>query len=530
MPSFRYLPPSARLALGGLVSLTVGLGVAPRAVAHYYSNNGVAEEDKHIKGPISVTRTVQGGQVCYVVGYTDFAYRDVSPLFYPAEQALQALEQAYCVAPNAWGSDPDQALNCHPSNHGSQAALYSGSVSPHGQVLRIPADPKEFQSYLAGSTNGGGNNQNGGFAQNATVAGTRLSQINNEPQMDAAVARMYAFQFAAQANGKTPNSVDGMVAGANAYAKMQPAAQMFMQVAALYKGQIDFQANGKVVSGNAGGNYNNAKLAALLRSKGIGTAGGVGNNDVETLGAVAKALNNGQITLSDIINSGAINDQARYNRIIDFVESGTYAMTLADYDRSAFNPNSTAKGNRNGNTGNATFNSVSAATLRSDQSSKTNPYYQQFNYSPKPSRAGQLAATDPTYRKILELHDLHGVGRIFGKTEAENFAASIRCFMAMAMDGDRVLANLDAHDRNHMVAFDADNNGIITDAELEVGLQKLATFTKAVAQDAMEQSGGIAPGGTRDQSCGIAPTPAPTPVPTPKPTPVPSAPKPSGGY
>lgn len=530
MKNFSSLSPRARLALGGLVSITVGLGLAPQAGAHYYSNDGSAEADKHLKGPISLTRVIRNGQVCYQVAYTEFIYRDVSPLFYPAEQALQALEAAYCAAPNSWGADPDQSLNCHPSGGGAQAALYAGAVSPHGQALRIPQDMKEFQSYLAGSTNGGGNNQGGGFAQNATVAGSRLSQISKEPLMDAAVARMYAFQFAAQATGTTPNSVDGMLKGADAYTKMAPAAQVFMQVAALYKGQIDFQANGNVVSNGNGGNYNNGTLANLLRSKGIRTGGGVGANDVETLGAIAKALDAGQISLSEIINSGAIGDQARYNRIIDFVESGTYAMTLAQYDRTAYNPNSGAKGNLNGNTGNATFNSVSRATLASDQSAKTSVLQAAYAISPNPSRAGALAATDPFYQKVLDLHDLNGVGRIYGKAEAQNFASSIRCFMAMAMDGDRVLANLDAHDRNHLAAFDADNNGVVGDAELEAGLKKLATFTEAVAQDAREQTGGVAPGGTRDQACGVAPAPVVTPKPTPVPTPVPTPAPRSGGY
>ncbi|MEB3238535.1 MAG: hypothetical protein VKO64_13055 [Candidatus Sericytochromatia bacterium] len=529
MKNLSSLSPRARVALGGLVSMTVGLGLAPQAGAHYYSNNGTAEADKHLKGPITLTRVVQNGKVCYQVAYTDFIYRDVSPLFYPAEQALQQLEAAYCAAPNSWGGDPDQSVDCHPAHGGAQTALYSGSVSPHGQALRIPQDMKEFQSYLAGATSGGGKGQNGGFAQNNTVAGSRLSQINSEPLMDAAIARMYAFQFAAQASGTTPNSVDGMIKGAEAYTQMSPAAQVFMQVAALYKGQIDFQANGNVVSNN-NGNYNNGTLAALLRSKGIGTGGGVGNNDVETLGAVAKALNEGRVTLSDIINSGAIGDQARYNRIIDFVESGSYAMTLAKYDRTAYNPGSTTKGSLAGNTGNATFNSVSKVILASDQSAKTAPYQATYAIAPNPSRAGALAAQDPFYQKVLDLHDLNGVGRIYGKAEAQNYASSIRCFMAMAMDGDRVLANLDAHDRNHLVAFDADNNGVVSDAELEAGLKKLATFTEAVAQDAREQSGGIAPGGTRDQACGIAPAPAPTPKPTPVPTPVPTKAPSSGGY
>lgn len=497
-------------------------GLAGVATAHTYDTTVPSEPDKTIDGAVTITPGSEGGKEGYYFEYTRFTYRDITATHYhPAEFALQDIEAAYCVAAGSSAGSDSAGAHCHPATSAtSQASAYDGAISPHAQGLRIPKDQAEFYSYLRGATNGFNNGQGGNVNQANAEAGTRLRRVTDQKQFDAAVARMYIYQFAATAKGAAANTVDGMAAGAKAFYTMSPAAQMFMQTAAVYKGNLAANAS----------NYDNNALRALLDARGFNRTGraNVGNTDVETLGAVAEALNQGVITLDDIANSAkivgaaAIGNNANYAKAIDMVESGTFAAYLAEYDRFDFSQQAD-KNNLNSNTGNAGYANPGAGIARNPQSKQD--FYQMFLATKRPSRAQDLADADFVYRWLLDLHDINGVGRIYGQGEAQNFISSTRCFTSLLQDGQRAVGGIPAHDANHMKTFDVNKDGTVDDTELKDGLTKLKTFSEAVALDAKDQAGGIAPGGFN--TCAITPTPVPLATPTPPPAPTPT---PCGGY
>jgi hypothetical protein len=205
------------------------------------------------------------------------------------------------------------------------SGAYGGNAYGGGMGLPPPADPNEFASYLAGATNANGE-QNGNVQQSRALPGTRFATVQDGQQFDAAVARNYAYQFAASANGFNARDAQGLAAGAQSFYNMSPDAQAFMQVASVYKGDL------------AGGaqNYDNGKLQQMLRQSGFPGANGagVGDTDVETLGAVASAIDQGYVTLDDVMNSGAIRNRGAYQQAIDFVQNGELANTLNAYDGS----------------------------------------------------------------------------------------------------------------------------------------------------------------------------------------------------
>ena len=59
---------------------------------------------------------------------------------------------------------------------------------------------------------------------------------------------------------------------------------------------------------------------------------GVGQSDVQTIGAITQALNSGALSLNDVINSGTIDNLGRYSTIIQYVQSGGFAQELRAYD------------------------------------------------------------------------------------------------------------------------------------------------------------------------------------------------------
>ena len=89
-----------------------------------------------------------------------------------------------------------------------------------------PGDAQELASYLS-SANRGGKGQNGNFAQKDAIAGTRFANTDDKG-FDLAVARGYAAQFAAQATGNDPGSVQGLQAGMQNFNSMSPDAKAFM--------------------------------------------------------------------------------------------------------------------------------------------------------------------------------------------------------------------------------------------------------------------------------------------------------------
>ena len=87
------------------------------------------------------------------------------------------------------------------------------------------------------------------------------------------------------------------------------------------------------------GNYDNPGLKNLLIRAGAGDlaqGAGVGQTDVQTIGAITAAINRGQLSLNDIINSGTIDNPQRYFNIINYVGQGGFAQDLRNYDHAGF--------------------------------------------------------------------------------------------------------------------------------------------------------------------------------------------------
>ena len=161
--------------------------------------------------------------------------------------------------------------------------------------------------------------------QSDGIPGTRFATVAPSQLWNANVGRLYAYQFAAQATGSDPLSAQGLQAGAQAMQQMTPDAQLFMQVASVFKGNLD----------GGPGNYDNAGLKQLLINAGAGdltTTSGVGETDVQTIGAVAAAINRGQLSLQSVIDSGTIDNLDRYGQIINYVQSGHFQTDLNLYD------------------------------------------------------------------------------------------------------------------------------------------------------------------------------------------------------
>ena len=104
--------------------------------------------------------------------------------------------------------------------------------------------------------------------------------------------------------GQDPLSPNGLQFAAQNFDKMSPDAKLFTQVASVFKGNL--------IGGP--GNYDNAGLKNLLLQRGLGNfanAPGVGQTDVQTIGAITQALNSGQLSLQDVIASGTIDNMDR---------------------------------------------------------------------------------------------------------------------------------------------------------------------------------------------------------------------------
>src|SRR5262249_41347026 len=113
-------------------------------------------------------------------------------------------------------------------------------------------------------------------------------------------------------------------------------------------------------------NYNNAKLKELLKEKGYDGADGpgVGATDIETLGAVADAIDRGVISLQDVLGKdGAIENQDEYKKAIDLVQSGKFADLVTKYQATAYdgaNGTNAGNGGNGGAAGTATGNAGNA--------------------------------------------------------------------------------------------------------------------------------------------------------------------------
>ncbi len=206
---------------------------------------------------------------------------------------------------------------------------YGGSSTPTGPALPFPSDGGDFASYLQAQVAGGALQGQTSVRQSDGIAGTRFAGVESPQLWHANVGRLYAYQFAAYASNNDPLSAQGLQAGAQAMQTMSPDAQLFVQVASVFKGNLM----------QGPGFYNNPGLKDLLLQRGLGELAnqpGVGETDVQTVGAITKALNSGALSLQDIIQSGTIDNLNRYQQVIQYVQGGQFASDLQGYDRVAF--------------------------------------------------------------------------------------------------------------------------------------------------------------------------------------------------
>lgn len=209
--------------------------------------------------------------------------------------------------------------------------LYGGSDST-GQVavptLPRPVDSNDAASYLKAQVAGGALQGNTAVRQADGIPGTRFAQVQPANLWHANVGRLYSYQFAAYATGANALTPEGVQAGAQALDKMSPEAQLFMQVAAVFKGNML----------NGPGFYDNPGLKNLLIQHGradLAAGDGVGQTDVQSIGSVARAINEGSLTLEQVIQSGTIDNLNRYHQVIQYVQGGQFATDNAMYDRYA---------------------------------------------------------------------------------------------------------------------------------------------------------------------------------------------------
>lgn len=210
-------------------------------------------------------------------------------------------------------------------NPSGPTTTYGGGGGGGGAALPRPSDPQEFASYIQAQIAGGALQGKTGVAQRDAIPGSRFGQVQDSTMWQASLARNYAYQFAAQAVGADPLSSQGLQQGMQAFDQMRPEAQLFMQVASVFKGDLL----------NGPGFYDNAGLKTLLEQKGLQqfiNDPQVGKTDVQTIGAITAAINSGQLSLNDVINSGTISDMNRYQQVIGYVSNGGFAADLHNYD------------------------------------------------------------------------------------------------------------------------------------------------------------------------------------------------------
>lgn len=261
------------------------------------------------------------------------------PTGFPMQQLLGQLLQAFTMMAQGWQGMAGAQIGPQPYGPGGGQYGPGPQVSPFqfgtqptgggGQFLSLPTDRQDFASYLQAQRIGGSLQGKTTLAQKDAIPGTRFGRLQDPHLWDVDVARNYAFQFAAYASDNDALSPEGLQAGAQAFQNMKPDAKLFMQVASVFKGDI-----------NGGpGFYDNPGLKRLLESKGqldLTDKPGVGETDVQTIGAITKAINRGVLSLNDIINSGTIDNMPRYHQIINYVSSGSFQQDVNRYDSTPF--------------------------------------------------------------------------------------------------------------------------------------------------------------------------------------------------
>ena len=158
--------------------------------------------------------------------------------------------------PNFLATGTTYGATATPVTTTTGGGLYGSGTSNTGSLpaMNLPSDGNDYASYLQAQVAGGALNGQTTVNQSDGIPGTRFATVAPSQLWNANVGRLYAYQFAAQATGSDPLSAQGLQAGAQAMQQMSPDAQMFMQVASVFKGNL-----------NGGpGNYDNAGLKQLL--------------------------------------------------------------------------------------------------------------------------------------------------------------------------------------------------------------------------------------------------------------------------
>lgn len=255
---------------------------------------------------------------------------------YPAFQAGPVFHQSSLTSPLMMVQLLSQLLQSLTALSGGWAAMLSAppgaptgysNPQPQGNPLLppTPSDPQEFASYLQAQRLGGTLEGKTGIAQSDALPGTRFARVQQSEPWHASVARNYAYQFAAYAVDANALTPEGVAAGQQALGRLSPDAQLFTQVASVFKGNL--------LQGP--GFYNNPGLKQLLLSRGLADLAnqpGVGETDVQSIGAITKALDRGLLSLNDVIQSGAIDNLQRYQQVIQYVQGGQFNNDLRFYD------------------------------------------------------------------------------------------------------------------------------------------------------------------------------------------------------
>ncbi len=267
-------------------------------------------------------------------GFSPYGFAPTPPIFAPpvagaVQQLLGQLMQALSLMAQGWQGLAGAQPTMPTAYGGGVYGAHPGQGANGYSHLAIPSDPQDFASYLQAQRLGGSLEGKTGLAQKDAIPGTRFGHLVDSHLWDVAVARNYVFQFAAYASDNDALSPEGMLAGARAFQNMTPDAKLFTQVASVFKGDI-----------NGGpGFYDNPGLKRLLESRGLLDLANqplVGETDVQTIGAITKAINRGALSLNDIINSGTIDNMPRYQQLINYVSSGGFAQDVHRYDSSIF--------------------------------------------------------------------------------------------------------------------------------------------------------------------------------------------------
>lgn len=264
--------------------------------------------------------TQQGGSVR--------AYSEGAFFYTPPRDFLGSDQFSYTLSNGAGSSTSTVTISV--SQGGIDSGLSIDFYQGSGRFSLVrPNDPQEFASYLQAQLAGGAAQGGTGVSQLDAIPNTRFARVEDPFLWNAGLARNYACQLAAQSLGFKPLEASGIEQGAQVYGQMSPEAQLFLQVAAVFKGNLL----------NGPDEYDNPGLRDLLVSKGLTQFINdplVGVRDVQTLGAIGAAMNAGQLTIADILNSGTFAEVERYDEVVEFVFTGRFRDAVFEYEAVPF--------------------------------------------------------------------------------------------------------------------------------------------------------------------------------------------------